>query len=106
MGTLLAIVSSVVTVVGNVYAKEWATAPGWRFFLGTQLFYLLGALIFPLALRFGTLTVMTAVAGVAAALATAGIGLWVYNEHLTTVQLAGVVISLVGIVLLTVPFRV
>jgi uncharacterized membrane protein len=75
-------------------------------FLLTQAAYLLGALAFPFALRYGTLASLTALAAVATSLITIGIGVAVYHEQLTTPHIIGVVLSFVAVILLSFPVKV
>lgn len=105
MGVFLVILSSAATVVGSVFAKQWSEKSGLSYFLLTQLFYLIGALVFPFALRYGTLAMISAIAGLATAMVTAGIGIWIYHEQLTGIQIAGAILSFIAIGMLTIPFK-
>lgn len=102
MGIFYALLTAALGLVGNVFAKEWANAPSSRLYLLAISFYIAGSLVFPLALRHGSLTILNTLAAIVPLVATIGIGIWYYNEPVSPLGMLGLALGVVACVLLTI----
>lgn len=105
LGSLLALLTGLFVLFGNIYAKEWSMKPRASLFAITLLFYIASSIVFPISLRFGTLTVLNTVASMVTVAATPLIGLALFRERISSVQAIGLTIGILAVVLLAIPFR-
>lgn len=100
MGFLLASISSLATLVGDVTAKLWVQRNQTWLFIVTLVFYMVSSLAFPLALRFGKLTIINAFTSVAIVILVSLAGVFMFKEKITGWQLAGLILGILAIALL------
>ena len=101
MGFFLAFISSLATLVGDVTAKLWVQRNQSWLFLLTLAFYMVSSLTFPLALRFGKLTIINAFASVTIVILVSLAGIFMFKEKITGWQLVGLILGILAIALLT-----
>ena len=105
MGYLLAILTAGVTIIGNVTAKMWADNGKASLLAVTLFFYVASSIAFPIALKFGKLTILNAVATVFIFVLTTIAGLVYFKERLFLHQYIGLGFAFVAIALLTIEGR-
>ncbi len=102
MGHLLAFLSALTTLFGDITAKVWADKNNHAFFALTILFYLAASVTFPLALKFGKLSVINAFASVIIVVLTTLAGIFLFKEKLAPLQFIGIGLGIIAIILLVV----
>ncbi len=102
MGYALAIVTAIVTIAGNITAKVWADNNKTSMFAITLAFYIASSIAFPLALKYGKLTVLNAFATVFIFLLTSAAGIFYFKEKLTTFEMIGLGLAFLGVLFLSI----
>ena len=100
MGFFLAFISSLATLVGDITAKLWVQKNQTWLFVVTLAFYMVSSVAFPLALRFGKLTIINAFASVTIVILVSLAGVFMFKEKITGWQLAGLILGILAIALL------
>lgn len=86
------------TVVADYMAKRWSLTHGWEWIAAVLLYACTGC-IFVYALRYGELTVVNATWSVLVFVITSCIGLIIFHERLSTVQMAALILGFSSIAL-------
>lgn len=102
MGIFYALLTASLGICGNIFAKEWANAPNPKLYALAAAFYIAASLVFPLALRHGSLTIINTLAAIVPLVVTVGIGIWYYNEAVSTLGMFGIAFGIVAAVALTI----
>lgn len=102
-GPGLALLAGILTIAGNISAKEWAGRSGIALFLLAMLFYVAGSLLIPFSLRFGSLSGFTPIFSLSTIGITLLIGLLYYREQVTNLQIVGIIIAAIAVVFLVWP---
>ena len=89
-------------MVADIFAKEWSLGNRSLFYAVLSLFaYLLANTSWLIALRYGSGLARGAIVfSVASAILASLIGIIFYKEHLSHIQIAGIVIGIVSIILI------
>ena len=102
MGYFFAIITALVTILGNITAKLWADNRKPSLFIATMVFYIASSIAFPLALKYGKLSTLNAFATVFIFILTAAAGIFFFKEKLTTLETVGLLLAFSGIVVLSI----
>lgn len=95
--------SAVFFAMGEYLSKRWGAHPSWSLTAIVVIVYALGTLSWlPALLHKNQLAIMGTIWLLLAVIATVTIGVFVYREHLTSLQLLGVALALVAMTLLNI----
>jgi len=95
------LLSVVFFAVGEYFSKKFALGPSFKFVLLILSAYILGTLAWlPAILQKNQLSVTGTIWSVLSVLATIGIGILIFKEHLNALQVAGLVLAIVALALL------
>jgi len=102
MGIFYALTAAMLGLAGNVFAKEWANKRDPALYALAAAFYIGASLVFPLALRHGTLTILNTLAATVPLVITIGIGIWRYDESISPLGMLGLSLGVIATIILTV----
>mgnify|MGYP005858433793 CR=1 FL=1 len=93
-------------ILGDFWAKMWATknSPSWL--VGSLAIYFLGSLFFILMIKKSSLSLAAATAPLAIAVTGILLGYFYFDERLTSIQYFGVGLGLVALALLIFPTEI
>lgn len=90
--------------VADILAKQWQLANSWWRFVLAIGGYVVANVFWLIALKYGAgLTTGAIIFSVGSALLAIIIGLWLYKEQITRMEVVGVIFGLIALVLLTRP---
>lgn len=90
--------------IADILAKQWQISAGWWRFAIAILGYVVANVFWLIALRYGAgLTKGAIIFSVGSAMLAIIIGLFMYKEHLTSLQVIGIVLGVFALVFLTWP---
>ncbi len=97
------VVSALFFAVGEFLSKKFALAPKVSWIIFILIAYILGTLAWlPAILQKNQLSIVGTIWSVLSLLATVSIGVIIFNEKLSTVGVAGVIIAFIAIILLSI----
>jgi drug/metabolite transporter (DMT)-like permease len=99
--TLLFTVSAVFVGVGDYLAKKWSLVPGWSFCAGALACYFFSSLFYLLTLTRKGLVVSCVIWSISSIVAFLFVGLIIFHETLSGMQLIGVILGTISLILLS-----
>jgi len=105
MGIFYVLLTATFGIIGNVFAKEWANKPNKTLYVLAVCAYIAGSLIFPLSLKYGSLTLLNTLAALIPLITTVAIGLWWYKESLSSLNVIGIGLGIIATILLSIPAK-
>ncbi len=105
MGYFFAALTAAVTISGNITAKLWADNRKPVFLAITLVFYIASSIAFPLALKYGKLSVLNAFSTIFIFSLTTLAGFFLFKERLTFLQSLGLGLAFASIIFLTIEGR-
>ncbi len=93
-------------LLGNFYAKLWAIKGGWIFYAVSILFYLVFSSLFILMVKKTSLSITAPLVAISMVAGSVLMGVFYFQEKLTTPQVAGILLSIPVLILLTFPFQI
>lgn len=99
MSYLLVLVSASASICGNLMAKFWAEQRGMSWTMATAVFYTISTLTYVWSLRLAKFTIVNAFFYALVPIFTIFTGYFLFREKLTTLQLVGIAVTMLGIVL-------
>lgn len=98
----LIFISMIFYGIGEYYSKKYANNPTLIFAVLSVLFFALNAIGYlPALARWNSLSVLGTIWNVGYFLVTIAMGVFVFQEHLTTQQIVGIVFGLISVILLS-----
>ena len=95
------LLSVVFFAVGEYFSKKFALGPSLKFVLLILSAYILGTLAWlPAILQKNQLSITGTIWSVLSVLATIGIGIFIFKEHLNALQVTGLVFAITALALL------
>lgn len=95
------LISTACFACGEYLSKKWGMSPSWKMTLAVLLPYMLGTLAWlPSLLHKNSLSVMGIAWSLMSVMATLGIAFFIFNEKLSALNAAGLVLALAALVLL------
>jgi multidrug transporter EmrE-like cation transporter len=98
---MLFAVSAVSVGAGDYLAKKWSLEPGWSSFTGALICYLSSSFFYLQTLTRKGLVVSSVIWSIASIIAFLFVGLWVFHEKLSDVQLIGVSLGIISLLILS-----
>ena len=98
---LLFAVSAILVGAGDYLAKKWSLEPGWGLFSGSLGCYLVSAGFYMLTLTRKGLVVSCIIWSIASIVAFLFVGLVVFHETLSGLQLIGVILGTISLLMLS-----
>jgi len=98
---ILFTISAVAVGTGDFLAKKWSLAPGWATFSGALFCYFASSFFYLQTLPRKGLVVSCVIWSLASIIAFLFVGLVIFHERLTGVQLLGVVLGTMSLLLLS-----
>ena len=98
---LLFAVSAILVGAGDYLAKKWSLEPGWGLFSGSLGCYLVSAGFYMLTLTRKGLVVSCIIWSIASIVAFLFVGLVVFHETLSGLQLIGVILGTISLIMLS-----
>jgi multidrug transporter EmrE-like cation transporter len=87
--------------VGEYFSKKFALEPSFKYVALILFAYILGTLAWlPAILQKNQLSITGTIWSVLSVLATIGIGILIFKEHLDSLQVAGLILAIVAVILL------
>ncbi|MFA6429708.1 MAG: SMR family transporter [Patescibacteria group bacterium] len=102
MGYLLVTIGAFATIVADYIAKLWSQKPSWLFMITAIVLYGASGSAFVLSLRYGKLTILSAVWTIGVFIVASLMGLLLFHEKLSRTQIVALVFGLISIVLFAV----
>jgi multidrug transporter EmrE-like cation transporter len=98
---LLFTVSAFFVGVGDYLAKKWSLEPGWSFCAGALACYFFSSLFYLLTLTRKGLVVSCVIWSISSIVAFLFVGLVIFHETLSGMQLIGVILGTISLILLS-----
>jgi len=102
----LTFVSAVMSIIGNVTGKYWADAHGAIWMALMLVSFTASSVAYAYSLRYGHFTTINALFYAVVPIITALFGFFLFKDKLTTLQLIGLVLGIVGIVFMTIEGKI
>lgn len=99
--TLQVILAALISVVGDLCGKLWATGKGWWFYPAALVIWTLGSVVYLPVLAKQGLVVATLLWCFFNVLGFVFLGVVLFKETLTPMQWAGVILGVIGMALLS-----
>lgn len=103
---LLTFLSAIASIIGNVLGKVWADRQELRWLVWMFVSFAISSLAYAYSLRYGKYTIVNAMFYAIVPVITAASGIVLFKERLTSLQMAGLLLGVISIVLLTVEGKV
>jgi multidrug transporter EmrE-like cation transporter len=94
-------VSAVFVGVGDYLAKKWSLMPGWSFCTGALTCYFISSFFYLLTLTRKGLVVSCVIWSISSIVAFLFVGLIIFHESLSGMQLIGVILGTISLILLS-----
>jgi multidrug transporter EmrE-like cation transporter len=98
---MLFAVSAVSVGAGDYLAKKWSLEPGWNSFAGALVCYLSSSFFYLQTLTRKGLVVSSVIWSIASIIAFLFVGLVIFHEKLTVLQLIGVSLGIISLLMLS-----
>ena len=98
---LLFTVSALFVGVGDYLAKKWSLVPGWNFCAGALVCYFISSFFYLLTLTRKGLVVSCVIWSISSIVAFLFVGLVIFHETLSGMQLIGVILGTISLILLS-----
>jgi len=99
MAIALMLIGTILTAVGDIYAKKWSLNGPTTYWVAAFLIYAASSALFITALRGEKLTMVNAIWSVAIFCTSTFIGLFIFRERLSSVQFVALFFAFLSIVL-------
>ena len=98
---LLFAVSAISVGAGDYLAKKWSLEPGWSSFVGALVFYFFSSFFYLQTVARKGLVVSCVIWSIASIFAFMFVGLALFHETLSGIQLIGVILGTISLLLLS-----
>jgi len=99
---LLFTFSALFVGVGDYLAKKWSLVPGWNFCAGALACYFISSFFYLLTLTRKGLVVSCVIWSISSIVAFLFVGLFIFHETLSGMQLVGVTLGVISLIMLSI----